>query len=105
MTSTTYGEKTTRTRSHTIADVAPKRWLRQMAADQVIVIIGRYPPLGATLPAWFEHKQLRAQVDPQVADAFDRYYGANDAKPKRRLRTRARNDEAGKVVTDSEAVA
>ena len=86
------GDRST-TRSHETIQVAPPVWLRQLDRQEVVVILGHYPPILGTLPAWFDDKQLRALIPGDVAADFDRIHSQPG---RRRGRGRRVGDQAGR---------
>lgn len=55
--------------------VAPASWLRRLPVDEAIVISGRYPGIRVRVPGWFEDRDLRGRIDPQVASDYDAMFG------------------------------
>lgn len=81
---TSAGERVSTTITRHEAQIAPPRWLRQLAPNEVIVVAGSLPPIRGTLPAWYEDPKLRAQIPRDVAAAFDNAYGGKPAHQKGR---------------------
>lgn len=54
--------------------VAPPEYLRQLPDDTAIVVLGRFKPIRLTMVGWYEDKTLRARVNAQTAQSFDRVY-------------------------------
>lgn len=54
--------------------VAPPEYLRQLPDDTAIVVLGRFKPIRLTMVGWYDDKTLRARVNPQTAQSFDRVY-------------------------------
>ena len=86
------GDRST-TRSHETIQVAPPAWLRQLDPREVVVILGHYPPILGTLPAWFEDKQLRALIPQDIAADFDRIH----SQPRRQRRRHRHPGVAGEI--------
>lgn len=88
-TSTTTGEKSrSSTTSFHELDVAPPSWIRQMDADQAIVIAGRFPSILGSIPGWFESTEMRALIPADVAAAFDSFHGTPKGRKRHRRPTK-----------------
>jgi len=75
------------TKSTHVADerVAPPEWLRRLREGTAIVLTGSTKPMRLRIPGWFEDPELRAQIDPEVAAAFDAQFAPPVPPSSRRL--------------------
>lgn len=83
VTSVSYGQgSTSRTHSYQDIVVAPAAILRQLPADQAIIMVGREKPIRATIPGWFEDQTMRQSIPLDVQEQFDRAFMAARTRKK-----------------------
>jgi type IV secretion system protein VirD4 len=70
-------------------DLATPGELRRLRPDEVLAIVNHHKPMKLRVPAWFESPQMRALIDPEVAQLMDAAFAADsvdedDPLPERR---------------------